>query len=310
MNNLSKYSYIRIDLSWRKTFISAWESAFDRRLSTDIYDWIFNEYNLMYAAVCDDKVAAGLCLYPMDAIVNSNFSRVGLANNGFVAPPYRGQNLFVTVSQFALRNAGKHGFSLAYGISNEQALPGHKKVGWSVLPTLQFLESQRVEYISSNNVQWYEAPLSDNQRADIESCSRRSALHRQFSIIKTSELIRWRYELRPQVNYIFGFNYQDNLLQAYCVCKYFPEKKYLHFIDIDGDSASAIMLLIEAAQSLDLPFESLNIWSSTVHSKLFFEQGYHTTLAGRNFILIQPSELKSVDVIGEINLVLGDNDVF
>ena len=310
MSNLQECDFIKIDLSRRIAFISAWEAAFERQLSPKIYNWIFDENNLVYAAICDKKIVAGYCLYPMDAVVNATFRKACLANNGFVIPEYRRNNLFVRLSQFSLRDAGSNGISIAYGISNEHALPGHKKVGWSVLPTLQFLEKKRVTHPRKDGVSWCEAPLNDVQRADIACCSRRSSFHRLFSIIKSPQFIRWRYESRPDVKYWFGLQYQDNILRAYCVCKYFSEKKWLHFIDIDGDSSGAVETLIESAQLLDMPFTSSNVWSFTAHSKLFLDQGYKEMPSGRHFILIQPSDLSGIDVIGDINLVLGDNDVF
>ncbi|OHE76669.1 MAG: hypothetical protein A3F67_00895 [Verrucomicrobia bacterium RIFCSPHIGHO2_12_FULL_41_10] len=310
MSNLEKYNYIRLGISKCGAFISAWETAFERQLSRALYNWIFDEYNYMYAAVCDGKIVAGLCIYPLDAVVNLNSSRVGLANNGFVVPSHRGKNLFVTLSKFALNDAAKNGLSLAYGISNKQALPGHKKVGWSVLPPLKFVEKQRVVDVVNNTVQWSQAPLSGIQRADIEACSRKSSLHRQFSILKTTRFTYWRYEARPEERYWFGFKYQDNILRGYCICKYFSEKKCLHFMDIDGDCSDVVMILMASAQSLDLPFERLNAWSLTAHCQLFLDQGYKEMAADHSFILIQPSELRGVDVVGEVNLVLGDNDVF
>lgn len=152
--------------------------------------------------------------------------------------------------------------------------------------------------------------LTDLQRMDIETCSRKSSLHRGFSIIKTMSFIRWRYENKPNIKYLFALKYQGKQLLAYAVCKYYSENKCLHFIDLDGENENAINQLIESADSLDIPFERLNIWSSSAHFKTFISRGYKYEAEERSFILIHPDRRDEIKINGDINLVFGDNDVY
>lgn len=302
--------FVLVDENLRADFISAWECAFQRSLGSEVYNWIFNDTNLLYAALIDGEVAAGYCLYPLRSVWRGRDARVLMCNNVFVHPKHQGKHLFVRLARFTLSDATAKGYEIAYGLPNRSALPGHKRVGWRVHPPIVFLKKARNSAGAISSVLWETAPLSAHLREDIERCSARASVGREFSIIKSAELVQWRYEEKPGTLYWFGFRYHENHLLAYCVCKFYKDDNVLHFIDIDGHDASAIKELIVAAEDLALPFDYLNVWSSSVHATLFESAGYTLDDSSNNFITIGLNDGEAPALGKKFNLVLADNDVF
>jgi len=308
---MSSYLLVQISRSQRSLFISAWETAFSRVLESSVYDWIFDERNIIYALVVDREIVAGYCLYPFWGVINRHVERVLLCNNVFVDPKHQGRQLFVKIGKLSLAEAAKKNEGiLAYGIPNALALPGHKRVGWDVRSPIAFLESSRSCANNPIGDNWIHGKLNEKIRSDIEKCSKLSSVNRDFSILKTAEFVAWRYENKPKTKYWFGLKYSKQELLAYCVCKYFADDKVLHFIDVDGVDALAISQLVDESQCIPEDFLKLNIWESTMHAKIFHSKGYEKTDRINNLILIDPKKMASFELGGDINIVLGDNDVF
>ena len=118
-----------------------------------------------------------------------------LCNNVFVCPGHQGKHLFVKIGKAALADAqSNHYGSIAYGIPNALALPGHKRVGWGVQSPIYFLEKQVSNTSTERLNRWDYGELERNDRRNIASCSRNSAKNRTFSIVKDEAFIKWRYE--------------------------------------------------------------------------------------------------------------------
>jgi len=301
---------VQINQERRQDFIVAWEAAFSRQLDKSIYDWIFDGVNVLYAALIDGEIAAGYCLYPLKCVLQKKPAVALLCNNVFVHPSHQGKHLFTKLGKLALQDAGNRGYGhIAFGIPNRQALPGHKRVGWGVQPTIKFLEKTRGEP-KNRDVVWTQGQLNELQRRQIQACSERSAQNRDFSIIKTAEFVRWRYESKPGNAYWFGFVYDNDELMAYCVCKYYEPSKTLHVLDIDGSGNRFITRLIEQLTSVTESFDKLNVWGTTAHASLFIEAGFKEAELEDNLIFIIPGDLQAIYFDGNINVCLADNDVY
>lgn len=308
---MSENQLVKLRLNERDSFVAAWEDAFSRKLNSDIYEWIFNKHNILYALISDGEILAGYCLYPLACIVNKGLEKALLCNNVFVNPRHQGKQLFVKVGKLALKDAASSEEGrIAYGIPNKLALPGHRRVGWDVRPPIAFLEKTRAAKREKPLHNWIKGKINDQLRADIAKCSLDSSKERSFSIIKTEEFVRWRYEEKPNTTYWFGFKYKGDILISYCVCKYFEDGKVLHFIDVDGTDSSAISELIEESQKIPEPFIKSNIWESTAHRELYISMGYKKAEPENALIFIDPATLGPFDLGEKVNIVLGDNDVF
>ena len=305
------YTFAEVGPDQRRAFIDAWERSFRRQLSPQLYDWIFNGTNLLFAALKDGEICAGYCLYPLEAVWSRMQCNVLLCNNVFVGPEHQGKMLFSRLGRYALQAAGARGFPLAYGIPNQGAVAGHRRVGWHLQPPVQFLARRRGSgEVGATGVRWTQAVPEDDQLRAIEACSRRSARDREFSILKTSEFFRWRYLSRPGVRYWYGSVGPDDTVSAYAVAKFYPDKHCLHIIDLDGDERSGIDALIASIDTISEPFEYVNLWSTTAHRANFERAGFEASDESNMLIFIKPLELKGIAIDVGVNLVLGDNDVY
>jgi len=306
-----KFDLAVVTLPKLKGFVFSWEEAFSRKLDSSVYNWIFNENNIIYAGLVEGEIAAGYCLYPLPCILNGEEKIALLCNNVFVNPRFQGQHLFVKLGKLALDDAGRNDYGqIAFGIPNALALPGHKRVGWGVQKPIGFLEKDATAK-GIQSAHWVYGALAPHQRVDIEECSRTASSGRNFSIIKTVEFINWRYESKPSVRYWFGLKYDEKgKLSAYCVCKFYEPASSLHFIDIDGVDKDAIALLIREANSLPESFDKINVWASTAHHDLFVGTEYCPSEKEDNLIFIAPEGRKPLYIEDNINICLGDNDVY
>lgn len=307
---MSDYFFVKIDHKFMGEFISAWENAFDRVLEKAIYDWIFDGKNLIYAFLFDDKVVAGYCLYPLECILNKERKTALLCNNVFVSPSHQAKNLFVKLGRLALNDAGVKGLGdIAYGIPNRLALPGHKRVGWEIKPKINFISAKRKQS-TTYGLTFKKGMLTESEKKAIEQCSLVSSKSRDFSVLKTLEFVDWRFERKPNTSYWYGFEYNDNELVAYCVCKYFSDKKTLHFVDIDGFDSTAISKLIVSAHNIPEDFDRLNVWDSTAHKDIFLGCDFKEENLTDNLIFINPADVSNTFFLDNVNVTLSDNDVY
>ncbi|MFB9866130.1 GNAT family N-acetyltransferase [Vreelandella sulfidaeris] len=308
---MSNYELIKIGSEKKNDFILSWEAAFKRELSREIYEWIFNEENIKYSLVYNGELVAGYCLYPLPCIWKGSRSIALLCNNVFVCPGHQGKQLFVKISKEALNDASRNSVAkVAYGIPNSLALPGHKKVGWGVQYPVKFIEKKAISREGSPVNEWHYGTISDDVRRAFAACSEMSSKNRIFSIIKDEKFIKWRYESKPGVNYWFGFSKKKGHVSAYCVCKFYREKKVLHVVDIDGTDEDSVRSLINDIEFLPEDFDRINLWSSTIHKMLFISEGYSVSSENDNFIAIHIDDLRPVFFESCVNLCLGDNDVY
>ncbi|MGB7399889.1 GNAT family N-acetyltransferase [Castellaniella sp.] len=306
------YSFLVVDQEHRQAFIDAWETAFNRSLSHHVYDWIFDDNNKIYAFVEENKVIAGYCLYPLEAIVDGRYATVLLCNNVFVDPGRQGRNLFVLLGKQALHHAAVNEYgSVAIGIPNRLALPGHKRVGWNVQPPIYFLEKYRPTASRVDGITWLDGRLPELVKDEIEKCSLKASQGRGLSIIKTKKFLTWRFDSKPGVNYRYGLVKEGTSVVAYCVCKYYEQDRVLHFIDIDGYDPASIIRLILSAEALPYEFQRLNVWDTTTFSDQFREVGYNKVDRKDNLIIkMLHSDACGQNDLSKINLVLADNDVY
>lgn len=308
---MNEYNLVKIVADNKNDFIMAWESAFNRRLASEVYEWIFDGRNIIYAFVQDEKIVAGYCLYPVSCVWQGRLSTALLCNNVFVCPDHQGKQLFVKISKASLKDAHDNFYgSIAYGVPNVFALPGHKKVGWGVQDRISFLEKKTNRSEKNQNNEWFFGQLSESERAGVAECSKVASLGREFSVLRDQNFVRWRYESKPNAKYWFGIARQNNDVIAYCVCKFFKEKSTLHIIDFDGTDKNALISLIEDIECINEEFELINIWSTTIHRNLFISNGYNDSENGDNFIALSVEDLKPIYFSENINFCLGDNDVY
>lgn len=304
--------FVEIDAASRPRFVEAWELSFARQLPSEVYDWIFCARNRLFAVMSGQTVAAGYGLMPLEGMLAGRQARIALCNNVFVAPDYRSRMLFSRLGRHALQTVGRDGVDAAFGMPNPEAVPGHRRVGWSMEP-LPFLARPRrasAPAASQPPVAWQAQPPTDAELQAIERCSRRSAAGRSFSIIKTADHFRWRLIQRPATRYQYAMVQADGEVRAYAVVKVYEPRGFLHVVDIDGDDPAAVDALIASLDAVPGAFTDINVWGATAFRSSFEAGGFTLSAEAGNLILIDPVRMKGFAQGAPGNIVLADNDVY
>ena len=92
------YSFGRLEYRKHKEdVISLWERAYERSLSMDLADWLFEPYseNRLYAAFdSSDRIVGTYFLLKHSTVVDGKLKNAFLCNNVCIDPNHRGKNLF------------------------------------------------------------------------------------------------------------------------------------------------------------------------------------------------------------------------
>ena len=301
-----------------KLFVAAWQKAFDRIVDNKLFDWIFgvNSNNHIYVAICeeDNKIAGGYCLMQQEALINSESCISYLCNNVFTVPEYRIYNVFVRLGRFALEQK-IGGRNVAIGFPNQQALPGHKRVGWTICEPIAFFE--RIPFKAEINSKFSLTDIRDEDFKEIEILWREKNRHSTFCIIKNNAFFKWRYYERPQLGrrYIFKCLFKSNKLVGYIILSHYFEKNIMHIIDIMASDPDAYTALILNACNLahDIKADTINTWGSPILKPFLTNNGFSPSGEETRFIVKDLSITENRNIFESMklhNIVLGDNDVF
>jgi hypothetical protein len=300
--------------SERRSFVFAWENAFKRKLDSAVYPWIFNSNNDLYAIIIGGEVAAGYCLMRYKAVLHGKIVDAALCNNVFVLSKYRGQNLFMEIGVYALSEAEKKGIKIVLGIPNKSALPGHKKIGWTELNPIPFLEKVPIKtnlnFKLTDNIKSINCQNLLSWIDKIEDFSYEISGNRSFSIIKTKDYFKWRYFDRPGVNYSkFLYEHNGNV-KGYLIIKYYEPSRRVHIIDIEAQDSEIYEHMIRVAETYFQDYSLLNVWGSSAYKSEFMRNGFVLGDEQNFLIVIDPYRKETVSLGDNVNIVLGDNDVY
>lgn len=298
----------------RECFIQSWEAAFSRKLDVSVYNWIFNKKNDLYAIIDGEIIVAGYCLLRNEAYYFGDVVNAALCNNVFVLPGYQGKNVFVNLGKYALKQAEELQIKIVIGIPNLNALPGHKRVGWTVLNNINFLEKIPGKCDFAKTVDSHIIEINTKNyyiySEKIDQFSKKVIQGRTFSFIKSSNYFKWRYLERPESSYrIFVFLSNNNIL-GYIIFKYYKQNNRLHIIDLEAMNKEVLHNLLSIADCFTEKYSLINIWGSSIYAKEITEAGFSVSDEYSNLIAIYPYKNERVSLGSSFNIVLGDNDVF
>jgi hypothetical protein len=306
----------------KEEFISAWCSSFDREIPVEIFNWLFgsSSRNRIFIARCQETklIAGGYCLLPQKACIRGQMQLSFLCNNVFTVPQFRTFNIFVKLGRFALDRVSQDG-SLAIGIPNKLALPGHKRVGWHMSEPIKFVEINSDAIELKNNT---DIDIQDINTSELSLISQfySSVMDRMlFSIVKDERYIRWRYFERPEISRTY---YRKKILKkgkivGYLILSYYHPGNKLHIIDLCTDSQDTLRYSLKFCNSLakHLKANCINMWGSPYFLKSLPEDSFLVTNDLSNLIIKDLKQTKGVNssilnYFDDHSLVLGDNDVF
>ena len=201
-----------------------WFTAFDKARPIGLYGMLPKEIKIE-----NDKYPAFLC------------------NNVGVIPEYRGKGVFVELGKFATDSCK----GILFGVPNDSALPGHIKVGWDKLGTLELLHGR-----SSNlNLSGHTWSFDESNHFKI-GLSRSSTV---FGFEHSAREMLWRYS-KPGVKYC-----QTHLGDQYVIWKEYKDVKQV----MECNPFVAPYMLLDDDQDFEL-------WSlaDTMQNRIFKQMGF------------------------------------
>ncbi|MCK4261091.1 MAG: GNAT family N-acetyltransferase [Halanaerobiales bacterium] len=294
-------------------FRNAWEEAFSRKWDSEVFSWLFTDRNNMYAIFDGDRMAAGYCLLNQKMVYNGNIIDGALCNNVFVTQDYRGLKLFTKLGHYSIEKAGEQGIKMIIGIPNESAVSGHKRVGWTFLNQIPFLEKRNVEFseiLSSDKIKVLNNENYEKYKEQLEKFSIEISNQRTFSVLKEKDYFKWRYLDRPLVDYKTFIYMENDTVLGYIVYKFYDALNRLHIIDVEAANKEIFNSLINLTESFQKSFSLVNVWGSSIYNDYFLKAGFEVSTEVNNLIAIEPLKSEPVEFGDKTNIVLGDNEVF
>ena len=295
-------------------FIQAWEQAFERKLDSSVYNWIFDSTNNIYIFKDKDKAVAGYCLKPLDFLCNKNHTKGYLCNNVFVmtVPGFKYQRLkvFDQLSSFAYSDLG--GDWVAF--PNKIALMPHLRNGWSKALSLKTYELDWTSFKSvprpkNSNLL---INLSFNRFLELFSKANIITDNISFMVKKNSDFFKWRYQDNPRYKYDYFIYIDGNETLGYVITKFFPEKSRVHIVDFS--IPFSIGFLNEILFQIGMFYDDFGFRVLDVLESPFFR----SVLDGLGAFTISEEELTMIvkgDCFKNLNfhcahIVFGDNEVY
>jgi hypothetical protein len=298
-------------------FIVAWEKIFNRTLSKNFYNWIFNKNNNIFVARRNGVIVSGYCLLEIDIFFLGEKRRGLLCNNVFV-DGYANSKLgvFRLITEYAL-GVLSQSFELGLGFPNEKAINSHLRAGWSNPFTLKFLEfSLHSSPINSiNNDRCFTVPVnSDNLDIVLDSFRALDYLTYSAYVVKSIEYIKWRFIDNPRYSYVISGVCRGNRIRSFVISKYFKNALRVHAVDYAFESSSDVDVLISEIVSyyknINVDFGVIDLWASDEDATHLLPSGFKDVGREQPVIINYLSDKSDVRSLSRPHFVLSDNDVY
>ncbi len=300
---------------WEKlAFVEGWEHAFNRPFEMRDYEWIFDSRNLVYGAFEQKVLCAGYCILRSQAVFHGQLVKSGLCNNVFVTPEYQGCHLFTKLGRYVLLEAGEQGIKILIGLPNENSLPGHRRVGWTIFPRNYYLEKKMEKEVLGETEDESIVPITPLDfplwKESFSEFSLKISAGRSFSILKEADYFSWRYLERPSGDYRIFIYQEETGVRGYVVYKYYQPFQRIHILDVEAENETIFLKLLKAAGTIKKPVSLINVLSSTIYADYFNHAGFSKSTEYSNLIAYTPLTKSPVSLGDTCNLVIGDNEVF
>lgn len=287
--------------------------CFKREFSRDWFEWFnlncpFGKNNIFIAEDLDNSDIVGVYgLLPYKCIINNKIVDSLLCTNVMTHPDYGGRGIFTQLGRYALSSEFKNGkFKFSLGVPNANAIKGHLKIGWTVFSNLTFYKKHINAKTNFEGEQIFE--FTDDHGAFATKIS----MNNNFSVLKNSDFLNWRYFERPDKEYIIYEIRSNGVLSGFIVLKYFDANNYkkLHILDIYAVNDVFYMKLIDIATSLASDCDELNCWQidNSQQIKPFLQAGF-VSFPEKNILIMFNNKVED-PIEDKWLFTLGDNDVY
>jgi len=224
----------------RKNFV-AWRNIIDKReITDDFFNWQYfsNPFGPVDTWVTDDgeKIVGQYSLQRQEYFYYGKKIIGSLAFDLATHPEYRYQGMFTKLGYHSLKEAGKKdiAFTLGFPWVNGIAIPGHKKVGWTLLDKLYIYKL--VDFNSIKQEEILDYTINEIQKFDQRFDSLASEHKDDLPIMlnRTNSYLNWRY-LHKIGYFYYCLEIKDNRdkLKGFFILKIYNDlnEKILHIID-------------------------------------------------------------------------------
>jgi len=289
-------------------------SAFMRQLDPDRWTWLnyTSPGGPSRTSVIEDTetdmLVGTYSLLPIKIRFNGRETKASLAINAGIHPNYQKQGLFVRLSRYILGRECEFNTPISLGMPNQNAYPGHMKVGWDVMCKLPFLVKHNCQ---PSQHRCREVECFDERFDDFFS---EIAERFSFIVLKDHQVMNWRLVDQPQREYTIFILEEGLNLRGYIVLKHFDDKMYRksHILDIQAKTSEALGELIKAAESFAHGRDELNMWSNVnnPYHQAFLKNGFYERESQDLLIIRFNYGSKEPLAEGGWWFCLADNDVY
>lgn len=296
--------------------LSLMKACFGERVSLtrEWYKW-FNydcptglNRNYIAIDVSAKRIVGGYGLLPIRVKVNNEVQNGSLCTNVMTHPDYQGRGLFIRLGRHGLSCEERFQNRVSLGIPNNNAIPGHMRVGWKRVSDLRFIAKHSFQDKSHLSK---EVPSYD---ARVDRLIHQVAEQVNFMVFKDHRFLNWRYKQRPHQKYRLFIFENNGSVNGYMILKYFEEDGYkkTHILDIMANCEDVFMDLISTAEQHSHGSDELNCWlvDNSIYDSLFTDSGFIPS--GNKSVLMAHTNYGQ-EIIPRRNnwlFALGDNDVY
>jgi len=219
----------------------AWRNIVDKRkIEQDFFNWQYylNPFGPVDTWVADDgeKIVGQYTIQKQEYFYYGKKIIGSLAFDLATHPDYRYQGMFTKLGFHSLEKAGNRNisFTLGYPWVNGIAIPGHKKVGWTLLGKLKIYENSNLDNYNFEEIHDYSIRKLKifDERFDVLALEHREDC--PIMLNRTGSFLNWRYFQKVGYSY-YCHEILDNSkkLIGFFVLKIYEEEntKILHIID-------------------------------------------------------------------------------
>jgi hypothetical protein len=144
--------------------------------------------------------------------------------------------MFTKLGFHSLEKAGEKNisFSLGFPWVNGIAIPGHKKVGWTLLGKLKVYEKEVLEEYKSENIIDYTIQVIDKFDTKFDLLALKHKQDCSIMLNRTGAYLNWRYRQKIGYNfYCYEILNEADQLVGFFILKLYEEQEHktLHIID-------------------------------------------------------------------------------
>jgi len=305
-----------------------WRNLIDKRvITTDFFKWLYfdNPFSPVDTWVADDgeKIVGQYTLQRQEYFYYGKKVTGSLAFDLATHPDYRYQGMFTKLGFHSLEEAGKRNiaFTLGYPWVNGIAIPGHKKVGWTLLGELKIYELKNLNVNGFKQVNDFTIKEVNQFDGRYDSLALQHKDDASIMLNRTSAYLNWRYLYKKGYKY-YCFEIVDtkNSLVGFFILKIYEDEltRILHIIDFILPKNKEVYQKVLNYTILFASEQKANIITLIVNEKLEFfnflkSNGF--TSQERYFIPIVHVNNEFVDInkmnnIHDYYFTMGDNDIF